>query len=66
VAPTGDTWQSGNLLRRCLDPAVVVQGPGQELHGRDFHLLEPHGTVLLINVELKVFGDGPEGSAWMA
>jgi hypothetical protein len=54
------------LLRRCLDPALVVQGPGQELHGRDFHLLEPHGTVLLINVELKVFGDGPEGLAWMA
>ena len=58
MAPAGDTWQSGNLLRRCPDPALVVQGLGQQLHGRDFHLLEPHGAVLLINVELKV-GDGP-------
>lgn len=64
VAPTGDTWQSGNLLRRCLDPAVVVQGPGQELHGRDFHLLEPHGTVLLINVELKAPNGNLEASIW--
>lgn len=48
----GDAWHSGNMLQGQPGDARVVQNGGEELHGRDFHLLEPHGTVVQIMVDI--------------
>lgn len=49
----GSSWHSGNILRpRAATRALVAEGEADDLHGRDFHILEPHDTVVLITVEL--------------
>ena len=49
----GSSWHSGNILRpRAATRALVAEGEVEDLHGRDFHILEPHDTVVLITVEL--------------
>ncbi|CAE7675544.1 desi2, partial [Symbiodinium sp. CCMP2456] len=58
LVPAGvdKAWNSQNILvpgdREAMSTQVAVNVDGATLHGRDFHIVEPHETEVLLTVEL--------------
>ena len=56
-------WHSANVLSKEPLECEVASGE-QDLHGRDFHLLETHGSIVTINVELWKVGESLKAHIW--
>ncbi|CAJ1449807.1 unnamed protein product, partial [Effrenium voratum] len=63
---TDGGWTSGNILTSTSGavPCEVATSNGSELHGRDFRMVEPHGTYVVLICDLSDSGSEVVARVW--